>query len=48
MLQLIEVARYMGVPPDWFDDKPLFWMRWGAVALDIHNTLSTPPDAKAG
>ena len=37
----------MGVPPDWFDDKPLIWQHWGLIALDVHNTLSAPPE-KAG
>lgn len=38
----IAVARHLGVPPDWFDDKPPIWQDWGLVALDIHNDLSTP------
>lgn len=38
----IEAARYLGVPPDWFDDKPLMWMDWALIALDVHTNLSTP------
>lgn len=38
----ISICRHLGVPPDWFDDKPLIWKQWAEVHLAVVNDLSTP------
>ena len=40
----VELARHLGVPPDWFDDKPLIWQDWARVHLAVTNDLATPPE----
>ena len=39
----IQIARHLGVPPDWFDDKPLIWQDWALVSLSVTTDLETPP-----
>jgi hypothetical protein len=31
----IELARHLGVTPDWFDDKPPIWLDWALIAYNV-------------
>lgn len=42
----IQLARHLGVPPDWFDDQPLIWQDWARVSHAVEVDLQTPPETE--
>jgi len=42
------MARHLGVPPDWFDDKPLIWQDWAFVSLSVTRAVERGPQKSEG